>query len=193
MLVSVQGYSQRKLEQMDPEKQEETKKAQDQEERRKAAGPKWYDKMNFGGSASMFFSSVGSQFSIQPFALYNITEKLAGGAGFSYYYYSINYNTSTGTQTLSNNAYGANLFSRLKVFDEFFLQAEYMPMNTSIYKPLTNTSERQWVDAFLVGGGQLQPFSDRAGGYFVILYDLMYNEQRSFSPSPLHIRLGLYF
>jgi hypothetical protein len=185
--------AQRKLEQIDPEKEEQIKQQKQDEDKRKAAGPKWYDKVNFGGSASMFFSNVGSQFSVQPIALYNFNDYVSSGVGLSYFYYSLNYATSTGTQTYSNNAYGANVFGRFKLFDGIFAQAEYMPMNVSVYYPSTRQNEREWVDAFLVGAGQLQPFGDRSGGYFVVLYDLLYDAQRSFSPSPLHIRVGMYF
>lgn len=193
LILSQSTFAQRKLEQIAPEKEAEIKNEKQLEEINKNRTPKWYSKLNYGVSASMYFSNYGNQFSVEPIAIYPINEILSAGAGLSFYYYSLDNNTTSGKQTYSNFAFGTSAFCRLKVFDNIFAQAEYMPMNTSVYDFMTKTEQRQWVNSFLVGGGQIQSFTDHSGAYFIILYDLLHDVQRSFSPSPIHIRVGLFF
>lgn len=185
--------AQRKLEQIDPEKKEEEKRQKEEQEQAKAGQPKWYENVSFGGNIGGFLSNAGSMVSLQPMAFYRITEKTSAGVGLSYYYWSRTYNLSTGKITLEDHAYGGNIFARQLLFDQFFAHAEYMPLNYKVYDPNTNRVQREWVSALLIGGGVNQMFGERSGAYVVVLYDVMYDVNKSFSNSPLNIRTGFFF
>ena len=186
-------YAQRKVEQLDPEKTEEAKQKQAQNEKEDAKLPKWFDKLSYGGNVGAYFSSGGSMVNLQPTLFYRYTDNTIGGIGGSYYYWSRTYATSAGNQTYSDDAFGFNLFVRQIVFDGIFAHAEYMPLNYNVYDASTRKISKQWVDAFLVGGGTNNATSKRSGFYFAVLYDLLYDANKSLSATPLHLRTGFYF
>ena len=186
-------YAQRKVEQIDPEKTEEAKQKQEQQEKEKAQGPKWSDKLSYGGNVGAYFSSGGSLVNLQPTLFYRFTDNTIGGIGGSYYYWSRTYATGTGNQTYSDYALGYNIFARQILLDGIFAHAEYMPLNYNVYDPSTRKISKQWVDAFLVGAGTNSTTSKRSGFYFAVLYDLLYDANKSLSATPLHIRTGFYF
>lgn len=185
--------AQRKLEQIDPERKEEEKRKKEEDERADSGGPKWYENVSFGGNIGGFLSNTGSMLALQPMAFYRFTEKTYAGVGLSYYYWSRTYNSSSGKITLEDNAYGGNIFARQLLFDQFFVHGEYMPLNYKVYNPNTNRVQREWVSALLVGGGVNQMFSERSGVYLAVLYDLMWDVNKSFNNSPVNIRTGFYF
>lgn len=186
-------YAQRKVEQLDPEKTEEAKQKQAQNEKEDAKLPKWFDKLSYGGNVGAYFSSGGSMVNLQPTLFYRYTDNTIGGIGGSYYYWSRTYATSAGNQTYSDDAFGFNLFVRQILFDGIFAHAEYMPLNYNVYDASTRKISKQWVDAFLVGGGTNNATSKRSGFYFAVLYDLLYDANKSLSATPLHLRTGFYF
>lgn len=187
-------YAQRKVEQIDPEKEAEQKASEQQAERERRSGPRWYDKVSFGGNLGGGIGSGGSFFTIQPMAFYRITDNTMAGVGLSYYYWSLQYFTSAGSKvSISDNAYGFNLFAQQQLFDPVFLHAELMPLNFSVYNQNNNELERQWISSLYLGGGIRQRISDRSGFYFLVLYDVLYNEYKSFRGSPLDLRTGFYF
>lgn len=193
-LALVNGlYAQRKVEQLDPEKTEEAKQKQAQNEKEEAKLPKWFDKLSYGGNVGAYFSSGGSMVNLQPTLFYRYTDNTIGGIGGSYYYWSRTYATGAGNQTYSDDAFGFNLFVRQIVFDGIFAHAEYMPLNYNVYDASTRKISKQWVDAFLVGGGTNNATSKRSGFYFAVLYDLLYDANKSLSATPLHLRTGFYF
>lgn len=193
VLFSVAGgnilYAQRKVEQIDPEKEEEEKNAPAPSNKNA-----WKDKISYGGNLGAAFGDGGGFITLQPMALYRFTDNTFLGAGISYYYWQLKFRTSLNqTQTISDNAYGLNLFARQQVFDPLFAHAEFMPMNFKVYTPSGTDYKREWVSSFYVGAGINQRFSDRGGYYILFLYDLLYNENRSFRASPIDIRTGFYF
>ena len=192
-LATTNVYAQRKLEQLDPEKKAEEQEAQKEKDANKMAGPKWYDKVSFGGNVGGSFSNYGSFFTVQPMAFYRFTDKTLLGAGLTYYYWSRDFSTAQGTVNISDNAYGGNVFGRQVLFESIFAHAEYMPLNFKVYNPATNDIKRDWVGAFYLGGGINQPISDRANIYILVLYDLLHDSNRSFRSSPLDFRTGFYF
>lgn len=194
LFLAVAAFAQRKVEQIDPEKEEEQKASQKREEQLKASRSRWYDDVSFGGNLGGGISNVGSFFMIQPMAFYRITERSMAGLGVSYYYWSQDFISYTGVKTsVSDHAYGFNLFGRQLLFDPLFVHVEYMPLNFSVYNSFSNEFTRKWVPALYVGGGINQPISDRAGLYLVVLYDLLYDANRSFRGIPFDIRTGFYF
>ncbi len=186
---NVELWAQRKVEQIDPEKEEVQKSKPTPTKKNQ-----WKEKISYGGNVGALFGNTGSLITLQPMALYRFTDNTFFGAGVSYYYWQLKYTNSLNqVQTVSDNAYGLNLFARQQLFDPLFAHVEFMPMNFKVYEPSGNDFKRQWVGSFYVGGGINQRFSDRGGYYIMFLYDLLYNETRSFRVSPVDLRTGFYF
>lgn len=184
-------FAQRKIQQIDPEAEEKKQQAETTESNNSKA---WLDNFSYGGNVGAFFGSGGSLVALQPQLFYRITDNSIVGTGLSYYYWQQKYIDIFNKQvTVSDNAYGFNLFGRQQLFDPIFVHAEYMPMNFKVYQPLANDFKREWVSSFYVGGGLNTSISNRSGYYFVVLYDLLYNTQKSFRASPIDIRTGFYF
>lgn len=193
-IIAVSASAQRKVEQIDPEKQAEKAAEEQQEERSRASRPKWYDDVSFGGNLGGGLGGGGAFFMVQPTAYYRITESTMAGLGVSYYYWSQDFLSYSGVKyTVSDHAYGINLFARQKLFDPVFAHVEYMPLNFKVFNQYTNETKREWVPSLYVGGGINQEISDRSAIYFVILYDVLYKFERSFRGSPIDIRTGFYF
>lgn len=186
-LVSYDSRGQRKLKEMDSDKQ-----AQKDEMADEGKEP-WTDKISYGGNIGATFGTGFSSVLLQPLAFYSITEKTMAGAGFTYIYWSQKYTYAGKTETFSDNVYGLNLFARQVLFDPLFIHAEYNPLNFTFFNYQTLQEERIWQNAFYLGGGLQQRFNDRGGYYIMLLYDVMWDANRSFYPTPYDIRMGFYF
>jgi hypothetical protein len=187
-------FAQRKVEQIDPEKQAEETADKERLEKERSGSPKWRDNVSFGGNLGGGIGNGSSFFMVQPMAFYRFTDRTMAGAGISYYYWSLTYYNSVGAKsTLSDNAYGFNIFGRQQLFDPVFVHVELMPLNFKVYDQKSNEIRREWVPSLYLGGGIRQTTSDRSGFYFVVLYDVLYNEGKSFRGSPIDLRTGFYF
>jgi hypothetical protein len=192
LAINTSTQAQRKVEQVDPEKQAE-QQAQKSEDAR-LDKTKWMDNVSFGGNLGGGISSGSSFFMLQPMAFYRFTDNTMAGLGVSYYYWSLEYYTSNNRKDkISDHAYGINLFARQQLFDPVFLHAEYMPLNFKVYNPYNNEINREWVSSLYLGGGINQQISNRSGYYILFLYDVLYNAARSFRGTPIDIRTGFYF
>jgi hypothetical protein len=180
--------AQRRMKQMDADKQEEEDRARAYE-----ATP-WYDKISFGGNVGAAFGSGYSSVLLQPLVFYRFTEKTMAGTGFTYYYWSQKYILGNGqTKTISDNAYGYNLFARQMLFNPVFAHVEWNPMNFTYYNRFSGEEKRIWKNSLYVGGGIQQSISGRGGFYIMALYDLLWDQDRSFYPIPYDFRVGFFF
>jgi hypothetical protein len=187
-LFHQQVLAQRKMKQMDSDKQAQ------EDEMSKQESSSWKDKISFGGNLGASFGSDFASVLLQPLVFYRITEKTMVGGGFTYIYWSQKYMNSLGkTDTYTDNVYGLNLFARQVIFNPLFVHAEYNPMNFTLYNYQTRSEQRVWQQAFYIGGGFQQKMSERGGYYFMVLYDVLWNANKSFYPSPYDIRMGFYF
>ncbi len=181
-------YAQRKLKQMDSEKQEAA------EEERKDTKEPLSERFSYGGNIGMQFGSGYMSFLIQPLVFFKAAEKTTLGGGFTYSYWSQKYTNAGGkTDTYTDNVLGLNLFARQTLFDPVFLHVEYNPINFTLYDYVSRTEERVWHHALYVGGGLNQRFSGGGGYYIMLLYDLVWDANRTFYPTPYDIRMGFYF
>ena len=186
-------HAQRKLQEMDPERSAQQEQQNEEKKNKSAFRLRMTDRISYGGNLGGAFGNLGSQLSLQPMLFYRITDKTMAGTGITYYYQSRVYGSGATKQTISANAWGGNFFARHELFEGALLYTEYMPLNFRLYNPTTRNSERQWVGAFLVGGGMNQRNSERSGMYFLVLYDVLHSDSRSLSPQPIHLRTGFYF
>lgn len=192
---SHEAFAQRRIKQMDPQKEEQEKEA------KKSEHKSWKDRMTYGGNFWLSLSNTYSQIYIQPLVGYKVTDNFIAGGGFTYIYWRQSYSyytpgsITTQTITHSDNVYGLNLFARHTLFGPVFAHTEYQPMNFTSYNGY-NESRREWTHAFYVGGGVNQ-----SGMYVQVLYDLLWQATpsdprsfaRSFYPSPWNIRIGFLF
>jgi len=143
-----------------------------------AAGPppsgpadRWY----FGGGVGASFGDV-DYVSINPLVGYSFTPKLSAGASIFYVYRD----DSRYDPDLSTNDYGGDLFLRYRITQPVYLQAQYSYWNYEVLQ-VSGTTIRDSYNAYLAGGGFVQPLGNRAAFYVSFLYDFHYSDDR---PSP---------
>lgn len=179
----------------------------------KAAAPRRssnaLDRWRFGGNLGLGFGTY-TYVNLAPRAYYLAKPNLGFGGGVSWYYWSdnrdipptyLNYKTS-------GNTWGVSLLSFVTPFadvadgllSQITLHAEYEPLNFEVYKGYFDNGsggreyvyEREWVHSMLLGGG-LRQQAGRANIFILVLYDVLYDVNRSFYSSPWVIRIGAGF
>ncbi len=159
------------------------------------------DRLRFGGNLSLGFGSY-TYINISPRVHYLVQDNLGVGTGFSWYYWKDNndYGPNVNFKT-SGNTWGLNFFSWYNPFGPVTLQAEYEPLNFEVYQgysqnpntgDVTYIYEREWVHAMFLGGGIRQQ-AGRANVFIMMLYDVLYDTNRSFYSSPWQLRMGVGF
>jgi len=159
------------------------------------------DRLRIGGNLSLGFGSY-TYINVSPRVHYLVQDNLGVGTGFSYYYWkdNNNYGPNVNFKT-SGNTWGLNFFSWYNPFGPVTLQAEYEPLNFEVFQSANrnpNTGDityiygREWVHAMFLGGGIRQQ-AGRANIFIMMLYDVLYNPNRSFYSSPWQLRLGVGF
>ena len=124
------------------------------------------EKFFFGGGFGLQFGTF-TVIKITPDIGYRVNEHIELGIG-GYYMYTDNiyYN-------FSDHVWGANVFTRLFVYQNFYLQAEYEWLNIADFDYTTGfyTGERIYIPGFLGGIGFRQKIGERAAIYTSILYN----------------------
>lgn len=196
LIWSTPLLAQRNLQEMDPDKQEEKDKYEDENK------VDWRERVSFGGCITGGFSNVGSYLLLQPQVFYRLKPRTMVGAGFTYIYWSQKYTTygTNQTVTVSDNAFGVNLLARQTLFGPVFAHAEYMPMNFTAYN-LVGQEKRVWGHSMYLGGG-FNSGGSQGGAYVLILYDVLWQERnfsdpfsfsKSYYTSPWNFRVGFMF
>jgi hypothetical protein len=129
------------------------------------------DNIFYGGYINLSFGSY-TVIGIEPMIGYRLTPKLSTGIKVKYNYiqddrYAKSYTTST---------YGGSIFGRYLVTPKFYAQAEAASSNYEFFY-LNGTSERDWVPFLLLGGGFIQPLSERTWLNVEILFDVLQDDQ----------------
>jgi hypothetical protein len=115
---------------------------------------------------------------------YQVNDRLVSGAGLSYVAYGVRF----GNVKFRWDRYGGMLFSRYRLFDSFFANAELEMLNVED----EDIGKRVWIVNPLVGASYIMPFGRRGGLQVSLLYNLNYNENLSPFPSPLIWRIGFF-
>ncbi len=162
------------------------------------------DRLWYGADFTLNFFSIpnGTAFNagIAPMVGYKITDALSVGPRVEILYRGERYNIGTGTDLKFNSTnFGVGAFTRLKVFDQYFLHAEYQALSNEtgeIFLVSNNPIEyevvnsRNWEDHFFLGGGY--GVSGGGVGFQVsILWDLL--QEFSSSNIPLYYRIGVNY
>jgi hypothetical protein len=196
VITTTSAYAQRKLQEMDSDKQAEKDRYKDETKE------DWRERVSFGGALTGGFSNLGSFFLIQPQVFYRLKPRTTVGAGVTYIYWSQKYTVYNTNQTVtfSDNAFGFNLLARQTLFGPVFAHVEYMPMNFTAYN-LIGQEKRRWGQSLYLGGG-FNSGGQTAGGYVLILYDVLwqardfsdpYSFSKSYYTSPWNFRVGFMF
>jgi hypothetical protein len=147
------------------------------------------DKLFFGGGLGLSFGQV-TQIEVSPIVGYKLTKRLHPGVGFSYsYYYDKRF-----TVPLEFSTYSGSVFTRFFLLDAVFAYAEAEFLNTKIHTFISGqiySTQRKWIESYLVGGGYYQKIGQRSGMYLMILWNLNETEYTPYS-NPL-FRMGFNF
>ncbi len=179
--------AQRKTPELDKQKVEEQKQADETY----GSNDSWKDKMIYGGNIGGSLGNVSSFFMVQPIVGYKITDKFQAGLCPLYIYSSRTFQLTTGKNfTQSVNAFGPGVFGRYLINDNIFAHVEYLGLSYKIYDELSRADISRFSNSAFVGGGYMP---GGTGVYIVALYDLLYNTNTSFYASPFDIRIGFVF
>jgi hypothetical protein len=189
--------AQRKLKDMDSDKESQKDRFRDDE------NGSWKDKISFGGNLTGGIGNGSAFFLIQPQVFYRVLPKSMVGAGITYIYWSQKYIDYTTNQaiTLSDNAYGLNLFARQTLFGPIFAHVEYMPINFTAYNRYGD-QKRVWGNSLYLGGGYSNATNQKSGVYILLLYDVLWQQDdlsdpktytKTFYASPWNFRIGFMF
>jgi hypothetical protein len=152
----------------------------------------------FGGQAWASFASGSSFLLLSPSVGYRITDKFWSGVNITYMYQTFTFPTGPNTTARQEQSvYGGSLWTRYYPIGQLFGHVELEGLNgeffdedyflqTGVYQ-----LRRSWVPAVYAGLG----YGGGSGGVFgsfAIMWNLLYDPNRSFFANPI-IRLGVGF
>ena len=139
----------------------------------------------YGGYINLSFGSY-TVIGIEPMVGYKLTPKLSTGVKVRYDYvqddrYAKSYTTST---------YGGSIFGRYLVTPKFYAQAEAASYSYEFFY-LNGSSEREWVPFLLMGGGFIQPLSERTWLNVEILFDVLQDDKSPYEDWAPFFSIGI--
>lgn len=143
------------------------------------------DRVFVGGNLGLQFGDI-TNVQIAPIVGYRITNDLSAGIGLQYQYTK---NKRINPAIVSNN-YGTSIFTRYRVKDPFFLQAEYEYLNYEVTFIPSFETERRTASSLFVGGGITQPIGANAAFTLSVMYNLSYDETDVNGPYSSPLRIG---
>ncbi len=188
-------FGQRRIKEIDPKRDEQ------QQEVKNYETSDWRDRVMFGGNFWISFWGNAGSLLMQPQVAYKLSDRNTAGLGVTYMYWSQNYQLQNGTtQKISDNAWGFNIFDRMRLLGPIFAHSEFATLNFNSYNYFGDT-KRIWSNSLYLGGGYGGSKSGR-GAYMLVLYDMLWRAydgsnpgafNTSFYPSPWVIRMGVFF
>lgn len=158
----------------------------------------FWKKVHLGGNIGLQFGAF-TFVNISPRAFYTINDNFWTGLGASFIYAknNIDYGYTIPDAYRKQVVYGGNLFAGYQIFEPFFVQAEYEPLNferlqRNYYGEIVG-EERTWNHNLLLGGGVFQRVGN-GGVMITVLYNATYsNSWDNYYPSPWVYRMGFFF
>lgn len=139
----------------------------------------WQERIFFGGNMGLQFGGQ-TYVNLSPTMGYRLNNILSVGVGVSYIYQKV--------FNISRTHYGANVFARANITEQFFAMAQYERLSVDV----GFEGRRVGLSSMLVGGGIQQPLGGNAVASFTVLYNLSYKEGRNdLYNSPLVIGGGI--
>lgn len=140
------------------------------------------ERLSFGGNLGLQIGNP-TLIDVSPTLGYKVTPKFMPGIGLTYIYYGYTYSG----QYVSTHVYGGRLFARYNVWQQLFLHTEFEMLNFEDYQ----TNGRQWVPAWLAGGGYTQSLGGHSTVYIMVLWNLLESATKpSLYNNPI-IRVGI--
>ena len=124
----------------------------------------------FGGGLGLSFGTI-TAVQVDPLVGVYVdrVRKLSTGVGLTYSYYQDNRYIPSYTQ----NNYGYRIFTRYRVIQQAFLDAEFVQVNTEPYFNFGDQPYRIWVPELLLGAGYVQPLGGRTSFYIQMLFEVL--------------------
>ncbi len=198
ILLPCTMFAQRKGKQLDQQQSDENTEIKQYES---SKGSSFKDKLYFGGNLGGGFSSNNSYFLIQPIVGYKVSDNFSVGVDPIYIYASQTYTFNNGVNTINKkfatSVIGPGVFARYNVIENIFAYTEYQGI--SYTTPVYDASKADWVDKdfwnnnLYVGGGYSTGGNGNGGAYFMLLYNLLYDANRTFYGRPYDVRIGFLF
>ncbi|MDN3668327.1 hypothetical protein QWY93_03160 [Echinicola jeungdonensis] len=148
------------------------------------------ERLYFGGNFGLQFGSI-TYIEASPLVGLMMTERYSVGLGATYRY--LNYKDIPNAKS---SIYGGKVFNRYNLLDNLFAHAELETLNVELVRedpPGEFVFYREWVPGLFLGGGYFMPFGNRGGLNFSILYNVLYDNQKSPYNEPYVIRAGFVF
>ncbi|MDF7800256.1 hypothetical protein P4C99_12330 [Pontiellaceae bacterium B1224] len=125
------------------------------------------DNFFYGGYINLSFGSY-TVIGIEPMIGYKVTPKFAAGIKLQYNYIQ---DDRYANRSYTTSTYGGSVFGRYLVTPKFYAQVEAATYNYESFY-LNGSSEREWVPFVFMGGGLIQPLSERTWVNVQILFDV---------------------
>ena len=127
---------------------------------------------------------------------YKITDALSFGPRVEILYRGERYDIGTGSDLKFNSTnYGVGLFSRLKIFNQYFIHTEFQTLSNEIgydidYVNNEVLTARSWDDHFYIGGGY-----GASGGGIGFQVSILWDVLQEFTSSnlPIQYRMGINY
>lgn len=145
------------------------------------------DRIYFGGNLGLQFGTI-TNIEVSPLVGYRFTNDFSAGMGITYIYFK---QKIAGFDDFETNIYGYRFFARHNLQEQFYATAEYENLSLEFRNSNDFSVRREWVPGAFVGGGYFQPIGRRAGFNIAVLYNVLYDAQKSPYNSPWVFRLGL--
>lgn len=165
-----------------------------EEEENNDEGNQILDKLVFGGNVGGGYSN-GWNITLSPTVGYRVTPTTIAGVGVSYIYSDFTsqfYNTR-----VTQNVTGGRIFAQQLLFRNLYARGEYEYLSFTQEVTAANGRKEtfeQTAPGLLLGGGYTTQFgSSGLGVTFEVLYNVIYQADRSPYPSPFILRGGLMF
>ncbi len=140
------------------------------------------DNLFYGGYINLSFGSY-TVIGIEPMVGYKLTPKLSIGVKVRYDYIRDDRYTTTRT----TSTYGGSIFGRYLVTPKFYAQAEAASYSYELYL----NGEREWAPFLFMGGGFIQPLSERTWLNIEILFDVLQDEKSPYEDWEPFFSIGI--
>ena len=130
------------------------------------------DNIFYGGGFGLQFGTF-ILIKVTPEIGYRLTENFELGIGVNYMF------TKNSYYNFSDHVYGANIFGRLFVYNDIYIQGEYEMLNVADFDYTTSyyTGERIFIPGILGGIGYRQKIGEKAAILTSILYNFTISDK----------------
>jgi len=139
----------------------------------------------YGGSIGLSFGSY-TRIAVTPMIGYRLAKMWSVGCKVAYEYVK----DTRGTLDLTSNNYGGSLFARFRPHRQLYLHGEYAYMSYKWESDIAS-SDRDWVPFLLLGGGFVQPISNRSSAFVEVLFDVLQDDGSPYDDWEPWISIGV--